>query len=81
MKNILQLLPVNDPTMVVEWFVDGRPLSTGSRVKPQLDFGFLSVDLHGAIAEDSGLYSVKATNALGEAIRQCEIVVNGGSLE
>ena len=32
--------------------------------------------IQGAIAEDSGTYSVKATNELGEAIRQCQITIN-----
>lgn len=72
---MFQLEPVNDPTMVVEWFVNGRPLTTGSRIKPQFDFGFLSVDLRGVIAEDSGVYCVRATNALGEAVKQCTINV------
>uniref|UniRef100_A0A0N5ALN5 Immunoglobulin I-set domain protein n=1 Tax=Syphacia muris TaxID=451379 RepID=A0A0N5ALN5_9BILA len=71
----LRVEPVNDPTMVVEWFVNGRPLSTGSRIKPQFDFGFISVDLHGVIAEDSGVYSVRAKNGLGESIKECTINV------
>uniref|UniRef100_A0A1I7XKA0 Titin n=1 Tax=Heterorhabditis bacteriophora TaxID=37862 RepID=A0A1I7XKA0_HETBA len=72
----LKVTPVNDPTMVIEWFVDGRNIHTGSRVKTIYEFGFVALDIKGAIAEDSGVYSIKASNALGEAIRQCEIVVN-----
>ncbi|VDM48878.1 unnamed protein product [Toxocara canis] len=71
----LKVTPVNDPTMVVEWFVNGQPLLTGSRVKASNDFGFLTMDIRSAIAEDSGVYTVKATNALGEASRQCRILV------
>ncbi|PAV62890.1 hypothetical protein WR25_23783 isoform D [Diploscapter pachys] len=72
----LRLTPVNDPTMKIEWFVNGHPLITGSRVKVLYEFGFIALDIKGAIAEDSGTYSVKATNDLGEAIRQCQITVN-----
>ncbi|VDM50390.1 unnamed protein product [Toxocara canis] len=68
--------PANNPTMVVEWFVNGQPLLTGSRVKASNDFGFLTMDIRSAIAEDSGVYTVKATNALGEASRQCRVLVN-----
>lgn len=61
--------------MVVEWFVDDRPLLTGSRIKTTCDFGLLTMDIRGAIGEDSGVYTVKASNALGEASRQCRIFV------
>ncbi|ULT87824.1 hypothetical protein L3Y34_007185 [Caenorhabditis briggsae] len=71
----LRVTPVNDPTMVIEWFVNGRPLLTGSRVKTLNEFGFIALDIKGAIAEDSGTYSVRASNMLGEAIRQCQITV------
>ena len=71
----LRVTPVNDPTMVIEWFVNGRPLLTGSRVKTLNEFGFIALDIKGAIAEDSGCYSVRASNLLGEAIRQCQITV------
>ncbi|VDK45179.1 unnamed protein product [Anisakis simplex] len=71
----LKLIPVNDPTMVVEWYLNGQPLLTGSRIRTTNDFGFLTMDIRGAISEDSGVYTVKATNALGEASRQCQIVV------
>ncbi|CAD6198030.1 unnamed protein product [Caenorhabditis auriculariae] len=72
----LRVTPVNDPTMQIEWFVNGRPLTTGSRVKTLYEFGFVALDIKGAISEDSGTYSVRASNALGEAIRQCFIKVH-----
>lgn len=66
---------MNDPTMKVEWYVDGHPLLASSRVRTQNEFGFLIADIHGAIPEDSGVYTVKATNALGEGIRECRVTV------
>ncbi|VDN06754.1 unnamed protein product [Thelazia callipaeda] len=71
----LKLEPVNDPTMKVEWYVDGRPLLASSRVRTQYEFGFLMAEIQGAIAEDCGIYSVKATNKLGEAVKQCAVSV------
>ncbi|PIO69613.1 immunoglobulin I-set domain protein, partial [Teladorsagia circumcincta] len=71
----VKVTPVNDPTMKVEWFVNGHPLITGSRVKTLNEFGFIALDIKGAIAEDSGDYSLRVSNALGEAIRQCKINV------
>ncbi|EYC08130.1 hypothetical protein Y032_0067g131 [Ancylostoma ceylanicum] len=72
----VRVTPVHDPTMVVEWFVDGRQLITGSRVKTLNEFGFVALDIMGAIAEDSGTYTLRVKNALGEATRQCHITVN-----
>lgn len=71
----LKLEPTNDPTMKLEWYVNGRPLLASSRVRTQHEFGFLIVDIHGAIPEDSGIYTVRATNALGEAIKECKVTV------
>lgn len=61
--------------MVVEWFINGHPILAGSRVKMQYDFGFITFDIRGAIAEDSGIYTLKATNALGEATKECRVTV------
>ncbi|RCN50589.1 immunoglobulin I-set domain protein [Ancylostoma caninum] len=72
----VRVTPVHDPTMVVEWFVDGRQLITGSRVKTLNEFGFVALDIMGAISEDSGTYTLRVKNALGEATRQCHITVN-----
>lgn len=72
---IFKLEPVNDPTMKVEWYVDGRPLLASSRVRTQYEFGFLTVDIRGAIPEDSGIYAVRAINALGEGTKECRVTV------
>ncbi|CAJ0586229.1 unnamed protein product, partial [Mesorhabditis spiculigera] len=71
----IKVTPVNDPTMTVEWFVNGHPLLTGSRVKAMYEFGFIALDVKGAISEDSGTYTVRAKNALGEATKECIVVV------
>ncbi|VDK72603.1 unnamed protein product [Litomosoides sigmodontis] len=71
----LKLEPVNDPTMKVEWYVDGRPLLASSRVRTQYEFGFLTVHIRGAIPEDSGIYAVRAINALGEGTKECRVTV------
>ncbi len=71
------LTPANDPTMKVEWLVDGRPLQTGHRFKSLHDFGFVALDVLYAYPEDSGIYMCKATNGVGEAITTCSIRVEG----
>lgn len=73
----LKLTPVHDPTMVVEWFVNGHPLLTGSRVRTTYDFGFITLDIKGVIPEDSGEYVIRARNALGEDSKQCQVTIHG----
>ncbi|MFH4984954.1 hypothetical protein AB6A40_011663, partial [Gnathostoma spinigerum] len=63
----LKVEPVNDPTMEIEWFLNGHPVITGSRINKQYHFGFISLNILKAISEDSGTYVVRAKNALGEA--------------
>ncbi|XP_050422457.1 titin isoform X5 [Adelges cooleyi] len=63
-----QVEPSKDPTMKIEWFLNGKPLQTGSRFKPSYDFGFITLDIKQALAEDSGIYTCKATNDKGYAV-------------
>ncbi|KJH46032.1 immunoglobulin I-set domain protein [Dictyocaulus viviparus] len=75
----VEVTPVHDPTMTVEWFVNDHPLITGSRVKTQNEFGSIALDIKGAIAEDSGTYTLRVANEKGEQTRQCNITVNSAS--
>ncbi|XP_033210459.1 titin [Belonocnema kinseyi] len=70
------LTPVNDPTMVVEWYRDGRPIPQGHKFKTTYDFGFVALDILYAYPEDSGTYMCKARNAAGEAVTTCVISVD-----
>lgn len=62
-----QVEPSKDPTMKIEWFVNGKPLPSGSRYKSTYDFGFISLDITHTYEEDSGVYTCKATNSKGSA--------------
>lgn len=70
------LTPVNDPTMVVEWYRDGRPIPQGHKFKTTYDFGYVALDILYAYPEDSGTYMCKARNAVGEAVTTCVISVD-----
>lgn len=59
--------PSKDPTMKIEWFLNGKPLPFGSRYKSTYDFGYVALDLTHAYEEDSGIITVKATNSKGSA--------------
>lgn len=72
-----RLIPVNDPSMRVEWFHNGKPLWAGSRIKTINDFGFVILEIAGIYQRDSGLYTCKATNRHGEATVSCKLQVRG----
>lgn len=72
-----RLVPVNDPSMRVEWFHNGKALSAGSRVKTINDFGFVILEIAGCYQRESGLYTCKATNRHGEATVNCKLQVRG----
>lgn len=70
-----QLSPVSDPTMRVEWYKDGRPITASSRITAIFNFGYVSLNILHLRAEDSGTYTVRAVNKMGEAISQSTINV------
>lgn len=72
-----RLSPTGDSTMKVEWTVNGKPLKTGHKIKPQYDFDFVALDLLGVYPEDSGTYTCTARNALGEATTSAQVKISG----
>ena len=57
--------PLADPNLHIEWFLDGRPVTIGHRFRPIHDFGYVAMDIVGLISEDSGTYTIRATNNVG----------------
>ena len=51
--------------------------SPGSRLKTSLDFGHVQLTIQGVRPQDSGIYTCKATNKLGEAVSTTSIKVDG----
>lgn len=77
-----RLEPLGDPTMRVEWFQNGRPVTVGSRFRTYYDFGFVALDIIHATALDSGEYTVRATNQLGTAhTSACVRVIGRADIE
>ncbi len=70
-----RLTPINDPSMRVEWFHNGKQLSAGSRIKTINDFGFVILEVANVLTRDSGNYTCKATNKHGEATLSCQVTV------
>jgi hypothetical protein len=54
-----RLEPINDPTMTVEWFVNGVAIQTGHRFRMTNDFGYIALDILYAYPEDTGTYMIR----------------------
>lgn len=54
-----RLTPINDPSLRVEWFHNGKPLTAGSRIKTINDFGFVILEIAQIDTRDTGLYTCK----------------------
>jgi len=70
-----RIIPVSDPTLKIEWFLNGQPIKLGSRFREGHDFGFVSLDISHVLPEDAGQYSCRATNNLGQAVCSCNLTV------
>uniref|UniRef100_A0A673AP86 Ig-like domain-containing protein n=1 Tax=Sphaeramia orbicularis TaxID=375764 RepID=A0A673AP86_9TELE len=62
---ICRLTPIGDPTMVVEWLHDGKPLAAANRLRMVNEFGYCSLDYEVAYARDSGVITCRASNKYG----------------
>ena len=59
--------PIQDASMRVEWYHNGKTLEAGSRFHTTFDFGYVALDVSNVYEEDSGVYTCRVFNNLGEA--------------
>jgi hypothetical protein len=74
-----QVTPTSDSSMKIEWFKDGRPITASSRISSMYSFGYVSLNISGLRADDSGTYSCRATNKSGEDMTQATITVKAST--
>jgi len=72
--------PVGDASMRIEWFHNGRPLGSGSRIRMIDDFGFVVLDIDWTFPRDAGEYVCRATNRWGSATTKAMLVTKGNSI-
>ncbi|MEQ2219931.1 hypothetical protein ILYODFUR_000155 [Ilyodon furcidens] len=70
-----RLTPIGDPTMVVEWLHDGKPLAAANRLRMVNEFGYCSLDYEVAYARDSGVITCRATNKFGVDQNSATLIV------
>lgn len=67
--------PVGDPELTAEWFYNGKPLPDKSRMRTYLENGYATLVINPVYAEDAGVYTLKISNALGEARSSARLYV------
>ncbi|KAF3843803.1 hypothetical protein F7725_002652 [Dissostichus mawsoni] len=70
-----RLTPIGDPTMVVEWLHDGKPLEAANRLRMVNEFGYCSLDYEEAYARDSGVVTCRVTNKYGADQTSATLIV------
>lgn len=60
-----RLEPQSDPTLTVQWLLNGRELKASSRIQTYHDFGYVAIDILDVHKEDAGRYTLVAKNSLG----------------
>lgn len=69
--------PVHDPSMRVEWYHNGKALQSAARFHTTFDFGYVALDITTVYPEDSGEYTCRAVNRMGEATSSFTFKVEG----
>ncbi|OTF71936.1 hypothetical protein BLA29_006446, partial [Euroglyphus maynei] len=68
-----RVTPATDPSLTIDWFKDNAPLRASNRIRTISEFGFVILEISPICPEDSGLYTVRATNTVGEAVLSTRI--------
>ena len=51
--------------------------SPGTRLRTAFDFGLVTLDIVSLRGDDSGIYTCRAVNLMGEAVSTCTLKVEG----
>lgn len=73
---VCRLIPNSDPSINIQWTLNGKPLRESSRITNEHDFGVVRLLIKRCEAEDSGIYQCRASNSLGEAISTASLRVH-----
>lgn len=72
-----RVIPVNDPSLKLQWFFNDTPLRQSNRYTMSEDFGHVILRIAGVGVHDSGVYSCKAVNQEGASITNASLSVFG----
>ena len=71
--------PKDDPNLEINWYHNGLPIKTGSRIQATKDFGVVKLEVFQTSAQDEGVYTCKAVNKAGEAVIFTKVNAKGRS--
>ena len=66
-----------NPTPIVKWFLDGKPLPSNMHYEICEDGNEYSLCIHSITLDDQGEYSCEATSELGQAVRKFQVLLQG----
>ena len=61
----------------ITWYQDSRDITADTRYSASYMVGVCSLEISSCSLEDAGRYRCSATNALGEAVTSCRVIVHG----
>jgi len=61
------VVPVGDPNMKLEWFLNKEPLLFKSSFTPVYDYGFIGLSINKVYPDDFGEFSVRVSNNYGSS--------------
>ena len=64
------MVPVGDPNMRLEWFLNKEPLLFKSSFTPVYDYGFVALSITKVYPDDFGEFSVRVSNNFGSAVME-----------
>ena len=70
-----RVIPVNDPNLQIQWFLNDQPLGQSNRFAIHQDFGQVALHIAGVTPYDAGVFSCKAVNLEGAAITSASLNV------
>uniref|UniRef100_A0AC35F7I7 Ig-like domain-containing protein n=1 Tax=Panagrolaimus sp. PS1159 TaxID=55785 RepID=A0AC35F7I7_9BILA len=72
-----QVEPATDPSMRIEWSINGTPILNSNRYRQENSFGAVTLTIVHVLPHDSGIYSCRAYNSQGEATTSATVKVPG----
>lgn len=69
--------PSGDPSLRIEWLFNGNPLMNANRFRQEHEFGNVILTIVHVLPHDSGVYTCRAYNQLGEASTSATVKIAG----
>ena len=72
---LAQFTPIDDPTLRITWYYNGRPLKLDTRIKAYKDDGTATLVINKVEPEDVGTYKIEVKNSSGEVTSEAKLTI------